>query len=296
MEVFKMMKVSVSTYSYIQLINSGKMTQFDCIGKAKEMGFDAVEIESIHPHDGSSPKEYAKKLGEEAKRLNMPISNFTFGADLLNGSNGDMKAEIARIKEMIDLAEIMGAKSVRHDATYGYPKGTRKYRGFEDILPVLAAACREVTEYAASKGIKTMVENHGFFSQDSDRVEKLVNTVAHENFGLLVDMGNFLCADEAPAIAVGRVAPYAFYAHAKDFHVKSAMAPNPGEGFFQSRNGNYLRGSIIGHGDVPVKHCLMALKKAGYEGYIAIEFEGMEEPIMALNIGLANLKRYISEI
>lgn len=290
------MKVSVSTYSYIQLINKGIMTQLDCIAKAKEMGFDAVEIESIHPHDGSSPMEYAKKLVEEAARLNMPISNFTFSADFLTGSNGDINAEIARVKGMIDIAEVLQVKSVRHDATYGYPQNLRKHRGFEDALPVLADACRQVTEYAASKGIRTTVENHGFFSQDSDRVEKLVNAVAHENFGLLVDMGNFLCADEDPAIAVGRVAPYAFYAHAKDFHVKDYMGPNPGQGFFKSRNGNYLRGAIIGHGDVPVKHCLTALKRAGYNGDIAIEFEGIEEPIMALTIGLANLKRYIAEV
>ena len=291
-----MIEVSVSTYSFAQLINSGKMTQFDCIGKAKEMGFDAVEIESIHPHDGSSQKEYAKKLGEELNRINLSISNFTFGADFINGSNGDTKEEIARVKAMIDIAEILGAKSVRHDATNGYTNEVRKYRGFEDVLPIISDACRQVTEYAVTKGIKTMVENHGFFCQDSDRVERLVNTVAHENFGLLTDMGNFLCVDEDPTIAFGRVATYAFYAHAKDFHVKSGMAQNPGEGFFQSRNGNYLRGAIIGHGDVPVKHCLKALKQAGYDGYVAIEFEGMEEPILALNISLANLKRYIIEL
>lgn len=290
------MKISVSTYSYIKLINEGVMTQFDCISKAKEMGFDAIEIESIHPHDGSSQKEYAQKLAEELKRQNMPISNFTFGADFLNGSNGNTEAEIARVKEMIDIAEILGAKSVRHDATLGYSQDVRKYRGFDDVLPIIADACRQVTKYAAAKGIKTMVENHGFFCQDSDRVEKLVNIVADENFGLLTDMGNFLCADENPAIAFGRVAPYAFYAHAKDFHVKSCMAPNPGQGFFRTRNGNFLRGAIIGHGDVPVKHCLAALKQAGYDGYVAIEFEGMEEPIMALTIGLENLRGYICQL
>jgi sugar phosphate isomerase/epimerase len=140
------------------------------------------------------------------------------------------------------------------------------------------------------------VENHGFFCQDSDRVEKLYCAVGHPNFGLLADMGNFLCADEAPGNAFSRVAPYAFYAHAKDFHVKSVMLPDPGEGFFRSRSGNYLRGAIIGHGDVPVRHCLTALKKAGYDGYIAIEFEGIEEPVRGIAIGLANLRRYLKEI
>jgi len=284
------MKISVSTYSYSKLMAKNEITQLGCIAKAKEQGFDAVEIVGIIPHDGSSELEYAEKIGAEAKRLDIPISNFTVGADFLL----DTKKEIERVKQMVDFAEIIGTKSIRHDATSGFEKGTRKYRGFDDALPILADACREVTEYAKTKGIKTMVENHGYFCQDSDRVEKLVNTVAHENFGLLVDIGNFVCADERPEIAVGRVAPYAFYAHAKDFHIKSAQMQNPGAGFFRSRNGTYLRGAIIGHGDVPVTNCIATLKRADYDGYIAIEFEGMEDTLEGIAIGLENLRRYIA--
>ncbi len=290
------MVFSVSTYSFAKLMWSGKMTQKDCIAKAKEIGFDAIEIESLRHDDSISDEEYALELKKEAERVGIKISNFTFGADLLNGCDGDTKKEVERIKHMIDLAEILGVDSVRHDCTAGYPKDKRGYTGFDDVLDILADACREITEYAETKGIKTMIENHGCFSQDSDRVEKLVNRVAHKNFGLLVDMGNFLCADENPATAVGRVAPYAFYAHAKDFHVKSPMGQNPGKGFFQSRNGTLLRGAIIGHGDVPVKHCLSALKLAGFDGTLAIEFEGMEDPIEGITIGLENLKRYVSEL
>lgn len=289
------MKIAISTYSFSRLISSGAMTQLDCISKAKEMGFDAIEFVEIIPHDGSAEERYAARLGEEARRQGMEVTNFTFGADFLTGSGGDTQAEIERVRKRIDLAVLLGASGVRHDATVGFPEGTRGYRGFDDVLPVLSAACREVTEYAAGKGVRTMVENHGFFCQDSDRVERLINAVAHPNFGWLVDIGNFLCADENPVTAVGRAAPYAFYAHAKDFHVKSGMMPDPGEGFFRSRGGNYLRGSIIGHGDVPVKQCIAALKKAGYDGAVAIEFEGMEDPLKGIGIGLANLRRYIEQ-
>lgn len=287
------MKVSVSSYSFSRLIGNGTLTQLGCIAKAKEMGFDAIEIVDIIPHDGSSKKEYAQQLAQEARRVGLPISSFTFGADFIHGSQGNFEEEIKRVKGMIDLAEILGTKMVRHDATRGYSYGERGYRGFEQVLPLLARACKEVTLYAESKGIRTTVENHGLFCQDSDRVEKLVNTVAHPNFGLLVDMGNFLCVDEDPVHAVSRVAPYAFYAHTKDFLVKSGREANPGAGFFKSRGGNYLRGMIIGHGDVPVQQCISILKSVGYDGYIAIEFEGMEEPLRGIAIGLENLKQYI---
>jgi sugar phosphate isomerase/epimerase len=151
-----------------------------------------------------------------------------------------------------------------------------------------------VTEYAAEKSVITMVENHGFFCQDSERVAALVGAVSHPNFGALVDIGNFTCADEDPAIACGNVAALALHAHAKDFHIKPGGGDNPGKGWFQSRGGNYLRGSIIGHGNVPVRQCLGNLKRAGYDSYVSIEFEGMEDCVEALRIGRENLERLIA--
>ena len=282
------MKIAVSSYSFSGVMQTGEYNQFTIMQKAKDMGFDAIEFVDVIPHDGSAPEDYAKKLRAECARVGLPVSNFTFGADFINCP--DTQAEIERVQGMVDLAEALGAKSIRHDATAGKPGIS-----FDKALPVLADACRQVTEYAAQKGIVTMVENHGFFCQDSRRVEQLYNAVNHPNFGLLCDMGNFLCADEDPAKAFGIAAPYARYVHAKDFHIKPASESDPGEGFFRSRNGTYLRGAIIGHGNVPVKHCLAALRRAGYQGSIAIEFEGMEDTLKALEIGLANLKRYIAE-
>jgi sugar phosphate isomerase/epimerase len=109
-------------------------------------------------------------------------------------------------------------------------------------------------------------------------------------------MGNFLCADEDPLLAVSRVAPYTVHVHAKDFHVKSGNEPSPGKGFFPSRAGHHLRGAIVGHGVVPVQQCLHVLKKAGYDGYVSIEFEGIEDSIMGITYGLENLKNYAAAI
>lgn len=285
------MRISASSYSFNRLLQEGKETQFSVISIAKELGFDDMEFVDILPPEGVSKEEYARELKGECERLGMGISSYTFGADLLKETEEEQRAEIERVKKQVDIAEILDVKVLRHDATFN-----SRGLSFDSVLPRLADACREITEYAQTKGIKTMIENHGFFCQDSLRVEKLYNTVNHPNFGLLCDMGNFLCVDENPATAVSLVAPYAFYVHAKDFHIKAAEGANPGEGFFETRAGNYLRGAIVGHGNVPVKSCLSALKKAGYKGSIAIEFEGMEDNITALKIGIANLKRYIDEV
>lgn len=282
------MKISASTYSFQRLLDNGTYTRLSLISKVKEIGFDAIEFVEIAAPEGVSDMEYAAQLRTECERVGLEISNFTFGAEFISCESLD--AEIARIKGQINIAEALGAKSVRHDATFN-PGG----KSFEACLPILADACREITEYAAAKGIRTMVENHGYFCQDSLRVERLACAVNHPNFGLLCDMGNFLCADEDPAKAFGIVAPLAFYVHAKDFHVKPAEGTDPGEGFFRSRSGNYLRGSVIGHGNVPIKACLYALKRVDYTGMIAIEFEGMEDNITAMRIGLENLRGYINE-
>lgn len=288
------MKIGVSSYSYHRLVASGKMRQIDVIAAAKEAGFDVIEFSTIAVPEGKALPDFARELRAEADRVGIPIANYTIGADFIGGSGGDLDAEVERLKGEVDIAEILGAPGMRHDITYRLPSADGKFRTFESAIPRIAKGVRAVTEYAASKGIRTMTENHGFISQDSLRVEKIVDAVAHPNFGVLIDFGNFLCADENPAMAVSRLAPYAFHAHAKDFHVKSGNGVPPGEGWFMTRGGNFLRGAIIGHGDVPLLQALRALKRTGYDGVLSVEFEGMEDPLTGIRIGQDNLRKLVA--
>ena len=285
------MKIGVSSYSFSRLVLAGTITQLDVPSKAKELGFDSIEFSALILPAGETPLSYAPRLREECDRVGLSVTNYTIGADFINGSGGDWKAEVERLKDEVRVAQILGCPGMRHDATRGFPVNHVGAKGFDAALPTLIKGCRAVTEFAADMGIRTMVENHGHFCQDSERVEMLANGVDHPNFGLLVDMGNFLCVDEDPAIAVGRVGPYAFHVHAKDFHVKPGTAPDPGQGWSQTRAGNYIRGAVIGHGDAPILSCLRTLKKAGYDGVLSIEFEGIEEPTKGIGIGLENLRR-----
>lgn len=289
------MKIGVSSYSYSGITNK-TLAFLDIPAKAREMGFDVIEFSTLQCPEGQKPLEFAPRVREACERAGIPVANYTIGADFLRCANGDWKAEAERLKDEVKTARALGAPGMRHDATGGFPAGHKGARGFDDALPTLIKGCRMVTEYAADQGIRTMVENHGYFCQDSERVEKLVNGVNHPNFGVLIDMGNFLCADEQPALAVGRLMPYAFHCHAKDFHVKPGTAPNPGQGWFRTRGGNYIRGSIIGHGDVPVPQCLRIMKGAGFDGVLSIEFEGVEETLTGISIGLENLRRYVKEL
>jgi len=288
------MKIGVSSYSFSRLVNSGALEQLAVIGKAKEIGFDVIEFSTIAVPPGKTLPEFAAELRAEADAVGIDIVNYTIGADFLKGSKGDLQAEIERVQGEVDIAAILGVPGMRHDASSGWPANHTGPKSFDAALPRVAAGCRAVTEYAAGKGIKTMVENHGFFCQESMRVEKLVTAVDHPNFGVLVDMGNFLCADDEPASAVARLMPFAFHCHAKDFHVKPGTDVAPGQGWFQSRAGNYLRGAIIGHGNVPILQCLKVLQRDGYQGVLSIEYEGIEDVLMGIQIGHDNLRRMVA--
>ena len=289
------MKIGVSSYSFSRLVTGGLMTEMGVVAKAGEMGFDCIEFAALNVCKDETLESFAHRLKEECDRVGMEVANYTVGADFIAGSGGDLAVEIERIREEVRIAAVLGAPGMRHDASRGFPPGHSGARGFDDALPLLAKGCRAVTEFAADLGIRTMVENHGFFCQDSERVEKLVNAVGHPNFGVLIDIGNFACVDEDPCVAVGRLAPYAFHVHAKDFHMKSGASPAPGQGWIVSRGGNYLRGAIIGHGNVPVAQCLNIVKKANYDGVLSIEFEGMEDVLTGITISHENLRRYVGK-
>lgn len=285
------MKIAVSSYSFNKMIESGEITEFDTISLAKEIGFDGIEFVDFYRPQDEDLIEYARKLREEADRVGIPVVNYCIGANFVRVGE-DFDAEVERVKAHVDAAEILGAKFMRQDAVGG-SLGTGRFRTFNGSLETIAKGCRIVTEYAEKKGIRTMVENHGFICQDPDRIEALADKVNHKNFGVLADMGNFLCADCEPAYSFGKLRESIIFVHAKDFIVKNGEETDPGKGFFRSRGGNFLRGTIIGHGNVPVKKCIETLKNAEYDGWITIEFEGMEPNREALEIGLENLRRYI---
>lgn len=280
------MKIGVSSYSFSQYIRNGKLTQFSAVAKAKELGFDAIEFTELNPPETESQLDYAKKIKEEAARCGIEISAYVMGANLAQ-ENPD--AEVERLKGCVDVADALGVKLFRHDVMSNYDD----FRSFDSALPTIAAAVREVTEYAQTFGIRTMVENHGYICQDSARVERLVNAVHHPNFGTLVDMGNFLCVDEAPESAVSRVANLAFLVHAKDFDKLLFSEYQNEEGYFETRGCNRLKGTVVGKGVVPVAQCLAILKRAGYDGYVDVEYEGAEDCVEALKEGLKFLRSII---
>ena len=295
-----MMKIAVTTYSFYQYLSKGKMTQLDTIKVAKELGFEAIDFNDLKPNTTPTLEEqleYAKLLRAEAEKYDLPINSYTVGADLFRLTQKESADEVARLKGQVDVAVALGAKLMRHDICHREKHSNGKVISFGKMLPTIADNARQITEYAASKGIPTCTENHGYVGQDSDRLETLYNTVNHENYGILLDIGNFACVGEDSVHGVSRLASYAIHVHAKDFKIYPYGATLPeGAVAFPTRCANMIEGCIIGEGDVPVKQCLAILKRAGYDGYVTIEYEGNEDCIEGLKASYKNLKAMIEEL
>jgi len=274
------MKLGISTYSYYRAIASGEWTVLDAIDASAELGAAHVEIVPLgfSLDDNDSLIEAIRR---HAAERGVVLSNYAVGGNFSDLDDAAFEAEIARLKRQVDIASALGVSRMRHDVAWSEDTSMKHYM-LE--LPRLADACRQIAEYAASCGIVTSVENHGYYVQASDRVLALLHAVNHPNFKTTVDIGNFMCADEHPAAAVRSVIGDASMLHVKDFYKRQATR-SPGEGWFPTKGGSVLRGAIVGHGDIDIPEVLRIVLASGYDGYISIEFEGMEDCKLGTRLG-----------
>lgn len=284
------MKLGLSTYSLYQALRSGKMTIADVIDFTADHGGEHVEIVPLGYNLTEQP-ELIDTIVSKAAERGLEISNYAIGANFLLNDADAYEQEIARVQREVDIANQLGVKLMRHDVA---SSPDVSIANFNAHLEQLATACRRIAEYAGQYGITTSVENHGFFIQQSDRVQALIHAVGLPNFKTTLDIGNFLCADEQPIAAVKNNLPYASIVHIKDFYVRPA-GHHPGEGFFTSSAGQYLRGAVAGQGDIPMRDIIGLIKSSGYDGYLSLEFEGLEDCEFGARVGLANVRKIWDE-
>ena len=283
------MKIGVSSYSFSKYMRDTGCNYLAICDIAKEIGYDGIEFIDLKPEISGleDVSAAAEQIREHCEKIGLEITAYTIGANFLCD---DPAAEAERVKGCVDVASILGAKLMRHDACWN-PKVLGHGYTWREAVDAISPYIAGVTRYAAEKGIRTMTENHGHFIQDPDRMETLIRKVNDPNYGWLVDIGNFICADCDSLKAVSVAAPYAFHVHAKDFLYKPGTEPSPGTGWFMTRGRNHIRGTIVGHGVIPVAQCVAVLKNAGYDGYLSLEFEGLEDNLTALKAGYEYLHR-----
>ncbi len=300
------MNLGLSIYSLDSLIAKGEMTLQSALDWAAKQGAKCAELVpfsySFVDAGGAMDKDAIRAARRHAKDAGIELVNYSILANLCSEDNGEQEAEIRRVMTHVDIAAELGLPRMRHDISSF--RRTREEIGiayFERLFPRMVDAASRIAKRAASVGVTTMLENHGFFVNGCDRCERLVRAVNRDNYRMLLDTGNIACVDEDPAAAAQKLAPLAEMIHLKDFYIRKR---DPGDTtefdcgghWFRSNSGKYLRGSILGQGDLDVYEILGAIKASGYNKNIAIEFEGFEDPRYASRVSMDNAHRIWNEV
>lgn len=299
------MKFGFSIYSLWNAMRRGEMTVEEAFAWIAENGGDHIEIIDF------GPQETPEKLAELSKKYNLPISAYSIGSMLAQGDEANYEAELTRLKGEIDKARTMGAKLVRCDMVrVMMGRGETGVEIYDRIFPTMVKGARELADYAAQFDMEISIENHGTLMNGAERVKRLLLAVDRPNYGCTVDIGNVLCVDEDPEVCVEELIPFAKRVHIKDFYVRKdgyaigakSMADSKnndpgalGDGsWLTTRHKRFLRGAIIGHGDIDMRAVLQKVVDSGYDGDLTIEFEGMEEPTLACKLSMANLRQIVA--
>ena len=296
------MRCALSVYSMIRPLRAGKIDLLGVVDFAHNLGYEGLEmLDMCWPENrrGRRPNgslvDHAHRLRQRGEALGLAISSYAIHNNFAQMDTERQRVEVERVMRAIDVGEELGVLRMRVESTNGPPEGYQGPAEWEGLVPWLVSGIREVAEYAASKHIVLGLENHGRVVGRSTQIEELILKVDSAYFGANPDIGNFYVVDEEPLEAMDRLAKYAVYVHVKDFR-REPPGSQVGEGWFESNGGYKLQGSIIGEGVVDVAGCLQTLKRAHYDGFLSLEFEGPEDPRVGCSKGVANLRTILAKL
>ncbi len=255
------MKTSVSLWSMQKLLFGKKMTPVEAIEKIHEAGADAVELLDCFPMNFPAVRAKIKSLG-------MEVSSFSVANDFFCDPEV-LEKEIALVKFGVDAAVYFGAKAVRVFIGWDNPKFT-----LEECMNQAIKTFKECAAYAESRGVALCLENHGKVAGKSAQVKEILDAVNSPSMLANTDTGNFLLVDEDSTEAVSNLAGKIGLVHFKDVAEVSEFMQ------FDSIAGKHFKGTIIGEGQVDLKAIVKLLQESGYDGYLSIEYEGLEEDVI----------------
>ena len=233
---------------------------------AKDMGFSMLEL--FQYDDLQVPDlDVAKALAEKAAQLNMTFSCLSLGVNLMGE---DVEAQIRRAKAYILVAEAAGAPWF-HFTTFPVLSYDRRGVDRNKMIQKLVPSIRELCDFAAEHQIGCVLEGQGYYVNGVEPLAQLLSAVDHENLGIVADLGNTLCVDEAPEQFVGYFAPIIRHVHVKDMVLRKLPDEPSQIPWIQTRGGSWLHRTELGTGAVDLEKCLRILKAAGYQGGYVIE-------------------------
>jgi sugar phosphate isomerase/epimerase len=276
-------KVGVATYSYWHF-RDPKVSIETVIDKAGEMGVAALDI--LHrqmdiPEQApltAEHRSYLQKLKRRAFRNGIDLVCLSTHQTFLSPDAAKVSANVEHTKKCIEICYELGIPSMRiNTGRWGTIEDfdeLMKKRGIEPIL----SGCTEEDGFkwvidaiqrclgkAEECGVILALENHWGLARTPEGQLRILNSIQSPWLGALMDTGNFL---EDPYDKLKMIAPKTIYAQAKTYY---------GGGEWYTLELDYHRIAKI-------------LYDAGYTGYICLEFEGKENPDIAVPKSIALLR------
>jgi L-ribulose-5-phosphate 3-epimerase len=252
---------AICAYSFRNQLKKGSMTYADLIRMAADLGVDGVDMTAYWLHDTTGETLFPlKKL---AYHSGVTIYTIGIGARLARPTPELQAAEVETVRKWLDAAERLGAGHIR---LFGgdVPKGATEDQAVAWAVETL----KRCAEEAGKKGITLGVEDDGGITTNADRTVEIVKKTGSEWAGINLDIGNF--PDDGYA-QIEMCAPYATNVHFKSqVHIHRQAQP----------------------ADWP--RVLNILGKAGYRGYLALEYELEDDPLTAVPKLVAKMRETIA--
>lgn len=285
------MRLGVSSYSYSRSMATGRLALPDVVDLVADSDADHLEIAAAP--DLPEQPEVVAALRDRAADRGVELAGYVVGADFRSDDPAVVREAVDGVVRHLETAHALGIPRLRHDVV-AWAWRDRDHAEFERTLAHVVPLCRRIADRAADLGMTTMVENHGFAFNNSERIRRLVHEVDHPAFRTLLDVGNFVCVDEDPLQAVQLTLPIAAVVHLKDFLVRQAP-PSP-EGWLRTLAGRAVLGTVVGHGDLPMARLVELVVASGFDGPVSIEFEGLEDDVAAVTTGIATVRHLAAEL
>ena len=269
--------IAISSYSFHRLVKSGEIRLEDTPKLARECGADAIEIATGGTLGPALDEALAARLADAADAADVAIVGFALHANLVTEDNQLDEAAMESTIAQIAAAASIGVDRVRHDAMWRNASDDISDEAWDACLWPLTKACRTIATKGAALGVRTSIENHGLFLAPAWRVEQLLASVQHPNFGVTLDLGNLLWAPQDLVASTRSLAPYAVTVHVKDFKRPSddpaAWPTYPG--------GPKALPVALGDGNLPLVDQIDACLEADAHPLWVAEFEGPHGDVRA---------------
>lgn len=241
----KWFDISLAEWSLHRTINKGDLKNIDFPEfAAKKFNIHGVEYVNQFFKDKAKDMTYLKDLNDRAKSNG--VKNVLIMIDgegeLAGADEAKRKQAVENHYKWIDAAHFLGCTSVRVNAA---GKGSK-----EEMKSRMVESLSTLADYGKKAKINVVVENHGGVSSLGDWLSDVLKTVGKKNCGALPDFGNFYEYDRYQGVI--DLMPYAKGVSAKSHDFDD--------------NGNEKG---IDYGKM-----MEIVKKAGYKGYVGIEYEG----------------------